>query len=107
MPLITKVATFLLSLLSWLKEKCWNYVVRFEGQAELKTCQVPAASIKFFVDSSPCPCIQHNQFKLAAFKGTVEEVLGEQKIGVENTIGKLELATFNPEDAQDWKRFWS
>ena len=68
---------------------------------------MPAASIQFFVDSSPCPCIQHDQFKLAAFKGTVEEVLGEQNIGVENIIGNLELASFNPEDAQDWKRFWS
>jgi hypothetical protein len=54
-------------------EKMWNYVVRFQNKTELVTFQMPSSSIQFFIDSSPCPCLQNQQFKLATFKGTVEE----------------------------------
>lgn len=90
------------------KEKFWHYVVRFQDVAELVTVKLPASdTIPFFIQNSPSPSWSEQHFILADFKGTFEETLADQKAGVENIIRKLDLETTDPEDVQDWKRFWS
>jgi hypothetical protein len=92
------------------KEKFWNYTVRSkckDGEEMDRDYMLPANDWRILVFPEIQECPLPDAFPLAAFAGSVEQSLGDQKRGIFATSQKLEWEQKKPQIYKEWVDFWA
>jgi hypothetical protein len=95
------------------KEKYWAYTVRYdktdeEGQPfeTVFKSRASKCTITMFPDVGEGHPKLPISFPVNEYKGTFDDVLGEQRMGIDGIIKKLNLRTEYPGECSDWDTFW-